>query len=192
MALWLPACAPLWSASTRWKPASLPRLLSEPVVEPGAREADVPAHPMARQAASPHGLIDPARLDVEIPGGLLWAKESILRKGGRWLCCRCWSLHALYRSPTARTGQRIWRHLVVSTWRGPSAPKRRRNFPPGASAPPRRPSREIGREIVGPIRTRCYAPKPCVCRAFLDAGGGTRTPDTRIMIRVSPPQIGSS
>jgi hypothetical protein len=89
-------------------PSLPPGLLGEPVVEHGAREADVPTYSMAGQATGPHGLIDPARLDVEIPGGLLWAKESILRQGGWWLCCRCWSLHALYRPPTARTGQRIW------------------------------------------------------------------------------------
>ncbi len=50
------------------------------------------------------------------------------------------------------------------------------------SAPPERPSREIRREIGDPIHTPCYAPKRCVCRAFRYAGGGTRTPDTRIMI----------
>jgi hypothetical protein len=62
--------------------------------EHGPRKADVPSYPMAGQAASPHGLIDPARLDVEIPSCLLWAKESILHKGGRCLCCCwCWSLH---------------------------------------------------------------------------------------------------
>ena len=57
-------------------------LLSEPVVEHLAREADMPPHPMARQATSPHRLIDPACLDVEIPSGLLRAKESILRQRG--------------------------------------------------------------------------------------------------------------
>jgi hypothetical protein len=55
-------------------------LLGEPVVEHGTREADMPAYSMARQAASPHGLVDPAHLDVEIPSGLLWAKELILRQ----------------------------------------------------------------------------------------------------------------
>jgi len=61
-------------------------LLVEPVVEHVTREADVPSYSMARQATSPHGLIDPARLDVEIPSGLLRAQESILRQRGRWVC----------------------------------------------------------------------------------------------------------
>ena len=95
-----------------------PGLLGEPVVEHGAREADVPTYSMAGQAASPHGLIDPARLDVEIPGGLLWAKESILHQGGRWLCCRCWSLHALYRpqrlEPASEFGATSLCHLAPS------------------------------------------------------------------------------
>jgi hypothetical protein len=56
---------------------SLSRLLGEPVIEHGAREADVPTYSMRRQTASPHGLVDPARLDVEIPSRLFRAKESI-------------------------------------------------------------------------------------------------------------------
>jgi hypothetical protein len=55
-----------------------PGLLGEPFVEHGAREPDMPADPVAGQAASPHGLIDPARPDVEIPSGLIWAKQPIL------------------------------------------------------------------------------------------------------------------
>jgi hypothetical protein len=35
-------------------------LLGDPVVEQVAREADVPPYSMARQATSPHDLIDPA------------------------------------------------------------------------------------------------------------------------------------
>ena len=55
-----------------------PRLLGEPRVEQGAREANVPADPMTGQAACPYGLIDPARLDVEIPGSLIWPKEPVV------------------------------------------------------------------------------------------------------------------
>jgi len=67
--------------------ALLPRLLGEPVVEHGAREANMPTDSMARQAASPHGLVDPARLDVELPSGLLRAQESVLGQCGRGVCC---------------------------------------------------------------------------------------------------------
>ncbi len=172
-------------------PFLLRRLLVEPLVEHGPRKADVPAHTTARQAATPHGLVDPARLDVQIPSGLLRAKKPILRERRRRPCCRCWSLHTPYRPPSAQTGQRILRHFIVPTWRRPSAPKSPPELPAGPSAPPTRPSREIGREIEGPIRARCYAAKRCVCRAFLYAGGGTRTPDTRIMIRLPSPQVGS-
>lgn len=56
----------------------LTRLLSEPFVKHRAREADVPADPMARQAARPHGLVYPARPDVQIPSGLIWPKEPVL------------------------------------------------------------------------------------------------------------------
>jgi hypothetical protein len=67
--------------STRRRSPSLPPgLLGEPVVEQGACEANVPSYSMARQAASPHGLIDQARLYVEIPSGLLRAQESILSR----------------------------------------------------------------------------------------------------------------
>ena len=67
----------------------LTRLFSEPFVEHGAREADVPADPMAGQAAGPHGLVDPARPDVQIPSGLIRAKQPILlqRSLCRWCCC---------------------------------------------------------------------------------------------------------
>ena len=65
----------------------LPGLLGEPVIEHEAREADMPAYSMARQAASPHGLVDPARLDVQIPSGLLRAQEPILGQCSRWICC---------------------------------------------------------------------------------------------------------
>ena len=64
-----------------------PRLLSEPLVEHGARKADVPSYSMAWQATSPHGLIDPACLDVEIPSGLLRAQESILGQYSRRVRC---------------------------------------------------------------------------------------------------------
>ncbi len=70
----------------------LTRLLSEPLVEHGAREADVPADPMAGQAAGPHGLVNPARPDVEIPSGLIWTKQPILLQ--RSLCCWCCCFHA--------------------------------------------------------------------------------------------------
>jgi hypothetical protein len=53
--------------------SSRPELCGEPVVEHGARKADVSPHPMAWQATGSHGLLDPAGLDVEIPGGLLGA-----------------------------------------------------------------------------------------------------------------------
>ena len=53
-------------------------LLGKPFVEHLAREADVPPDPAAWQPAAPHSLIDPARLDVEIPSGLLGTKGPIL------------------------------------------------------------------------------------------------------------------
>jgi len=53
-------------------------LVGEPVVEHVARKANVPSYSMAGQATSPHGVVDPACLDVEIPSGLLRAQESIL------------------------------------------------------------------------------------------------------------------
>jgi hypothetical protein len=56
----------------------LTRLFSEPFVEHWSREADVPPDPMTRQAACPHGLVDPARPDVEIPSGLIRAKQPVL------------------------------------------------------------------------------------------------------------------
>ena len=101
----------------------LPGLLGEPAVEHGAREADVPSYSMARQATSPHGLIDPARLDVQIPGGLLWAPEPILRQSSRRLCCCCWCLHTPYRPASAQSGQRIQRALVLAARRRSSPPK---------------------------------------------------------------------
>ena len=70
----------------------MPRLLCEPCVEHGAREADVPPNPMAGQAAGPHRLVDPARPDVEIPSGLIWPKEPFLLQ--RSLCCWCCCFHA--------------------------------------------------------------------------------------------------
>lgn len=69
------------------------RLISQPFVEHQAREANVPSDPTARQAASPDRLVDPTRFDVEIPSGLLWAPEPIIRNSCRWLCCRWWSVH---------------------------------------------------------------------------------------------------
>jgi hypothetical protein len=53
--------------------SSRPELRGEPVVEHGARKADVSPDSMAWQATGSHGLVDPACLDVEIPGGLLGA-----------------------------------------------------------------------------------------------------------------------
>ncbi len=64
-----------------------PRLFSEPFVEHRPRKADMPADPMAGQAAGPHGLVDPTRPDVEIPSRLIRAKQPILRE--RSVCCRC-------------------------------------------------------------------------------------------------------
>jgi hypothetical protein len=49
--------------------------------------------------------------------------------------------------------------------------------PPSARCPIRCPFGRIG---MGPRETT--GRKPRDCRAFADAGGGTRTPDTRIMI----------
>jgi hypothetical protein len=62
--------------------ALLLSLLVKPVIEHATREAYVATDAMARQAARPHGLIDPACLDVEIPSRLLRAKKSILREYG--------------------------------------------------------------------------------------------------------------
>jgi hypothetical protein len=66
---------PPCTASTRQRLviSSRSELLGEPVVEHGAREADVSPHPVAWQATGSYGLVDPAGLDVEIPGGLLGA-----------------------------------------------------------------------------------------------------------------------
>jgi hypothetical protein len=87
-------------ARTDWIAGPLPpRLLSEPLVEHRPREADVPAHPTAGQQAAAHSLIDPARLDVQVPRGLLGAKKSILlQRGRRRLICR-WSLHTTDTDP---------------------------------------------------------------------------------------------
>jgi hypothetical protein len=64
----------------------------------------------------------------------------------------------------------------------PSAPKAPEPLIPTLRAPGAALQRNLQRNRR-PIHTPCYAPKRCVCRAFLYAGGGTRTPDTRIMIR---------
>jgi hypothetical protein len=80
-------------------------LFGEPVIEHGPREANVPPHPMAGQPTSPHSLVDPARLDVEIPSRPLRALKSIFRQGGRGLCCCLWSLHTPYRPRATQTGQ---------------------------------------------------------------------------------------
>lgn len=103
------------------------KLLSQPVVKHGPREADVSTDPMARQAAGSHGLIDPARLDIEIPSRLLRAKEPILRQGGRRLRC-CWYLHTPYRPPSARSGQEICSYSTVACSTPSIRPKRRPNY----------------------------------------------------------------
>ncbi len=79
-------------AQTASRGRLLTRLLSEPFVEHGSREANVPADPMTGQAAGPHGLVDPARPDVEIPSGLIWPKQPVLLQ--RSLCCWCCCFHA--------------------------------------------------------------------------------------------------
>jgi hypothetical protein len=71
----------------------LPRLLSQPLVEHRPREADVPADSPARQSTSPYRLIDPTRLDVQIPRRLVWAEQPVIDQSRRGLCCRRWSLH---------------------------------------------------------------------------------------------------
>ena len=53
---------------------------------------------------------------------------------------------------------------------------------PRPAATQTRPSREIAGEIVAPSATPDNVKRRCVGWAFCDAGGGTRTPDTRIMI----------
>jgi hypothetical protein len=83
---------PVLPPQRRRSPFLLTRLLGEPVVEHGSREADVPADPMAGQAAGPHGLVDPARPDVEIPSGLIWPKQPVVLQ--RSLCCWCCCFHA--------------------------------------------------------------------------------------------------
>lgn len=86
--------------------ALLTRLFSQPVVEHGSREADVPAHPMAGQAAGPHGLVDPARPDVEIPSGLIWPKQPVLLQ--RSLCCWCCCFHADIDPNAAEPANEFW------------------------------------------------------------------------------------
>jgi hypothetical protein len=99
----------------------LPGLLSEPVVEHGAREADVPADPMAGQAARPHGLVDPARPDVEIPSGLIRPEEPILLQ--RSLCCWCCCFHAGIDPKAAEPANGFFRRILgrLTTRRARSA-----------------------------------------------------------------------
>ncbi len=97
---------------------SLPSgLFSEPLVEHCAREADVPADPMAGQAACPHGLVDPARPDVEIPSGLIWPKQPVLLQ--RSLCCWCCCLHADIDPKATEPANGFLRRTLgrLTTWR---------------------------------------------------------------------------
>src|SRR5271154_1944883 len=106
---------PPWTASTRRRSSLLLTwLLGEPLVEHRSREADVPTDPMARQATSAHRLIDPARLDVEIPSCLLRAKEPVLRQGGRRLWCCWWSLHTPTDPQARRPAKRFARLRVAA------------------------------------------------------------------------------
>lgn len=133
-------CGP---STARGRPLSELSLLDEPLVEHVAREANVPTHSMAGQAISPHGLIDPAWLDVQIPGGLLWAPEPILRQHGRWVCRRC-CFHARYRPPRGSSGQRIQRELVPRR----SVPSPWREFVQTARQDPPRPrSGPLGKSV---------------------------------------------
>jgi hypothetical protein len=129
------------------------RLLSEPIIEHRAREADMPPDSIAGQAASSHGLIDPARLDVQVPSGLLRAKQSILGRGGRWQL-RCWCSHThtdprVLGSAKGISCQRSC-HFAL-----PLRPQKAGlYFAAGYTpAPPTRPSREIAGEIVGRVRS---------------------------------------
>jgi hypothetical protein len=63
--------------SRRWKTILEFGLIGEPVLEHRAREADVVLLD-GMAGGLPNGLVDPAGLDVEIPGGLLRAKERSL------------------------------------------------------------------------------------------------------------------
>lgn len=77
------------------------RLLGQPLVEHQAREADVPADSPAGQQARPHSLIDPARLDVQIPRDLLRTKKPILLQSRRRLLFCRRSLHTPIQTPSA-------------------------------------------------------------------------------------------
>ena len=114
----------------RRSPFLPPRLLGEPVVEHGPREADVPSYSMAGQAASPNGLVDPARLDVQIPGGLLWAPEPILCQSGPWLCCRWRSLHTPTDPQRLEPANRFWSPRHGAGTRRPSASNGSSREPP--------------------------------------------------------------
>jgi hypothetical protein len=111
-----------------------PWLLSQPIVEHGAREANVSSYSMAGQAASPHGLVHPARLDVEMPSGLLRAQESILGRRDRWACC--WCLHTPFRPPSAQTAQRIYASPSSPDLTSIIGSKSRRNYRPDQTPRP--------------------------------------------------------
>ena len=114
----LPACL---ASARRTSPCLPPRLFSEPFVEHGAREADVPADPMTGQAAGPHGLVDPARPDVEIPSGLIRAKEPVLLQ--RSLCCWGCCFHADIDPNAAEPANGFLRRTLgrLTTWRASRA-----------------------------------------------------------------------
>jgi hypothetical protein len=98
-----------------------PRLLSQPFVEHGSREADVPADPMAGQAARPHGLVDPTRPDVEIPSSLIWPKQPVLLQ--RSPCCWCCCFHADIDPNAAEPANGFLRRTLgrLTTWRASTA-----------------------------------------------------------------------
>ncbi len=115
----LPACL---ASARRTSPCLLTRLFSEPVVEHGSREADVPADPMTGQAAGPHGLVDPARPDVEIPSGLIRAKEPVLLQ--RSLCCWGCCFHADIDPNAAEPANEFFRRTLsraLTAWRASTA-----------------------------------------------------------------------
>jgi hypothetical protein len=107
---------------TNWIAGPLPPgLLGEPFVEHGAREANVPSYSMARQAAGPDGLVDPARSDVEIPSGLIWPKQPILLQ--RSPCCWCCCFHADIDPNAAEPANGFFRRTLgrLTTWRASTA-----------------------------------------------------------------------
>ncbi len=85
----------------------MPWLLGKPLVEHRAREADMSAYSLARQPAAAHCLVDPARLDVQIPRGLLRAKSRSSFSVVAGCCSVVGPCIRPYRPPTPPTGQQI-------------------------------------------------------------------------------------